>query len=166
MGLAGEFYTFLSRWAQSHLSILHQCDCCSGRSSAIGYCAHSLTKKKKKLFSSPQPRLCLFSPSTASADFQIFSSPRLPALSPFLPCMNKELYLSKPDQDSISRRLFGLRSTIFQRTAAYRAGPYVSADHDRLLYLHRGMPRPHGNPSHTHPSTLTAYEIKLVSCCK
>lgn len=45
MGLAGEFYTFLSRWAQSHLSILHQCDCCSGRLSAIGYCAHSLTKK-------------------------------------------------------------------------------------------------------------------------
>lgn len=31
MALAGEVYTFLSRWAPSHLSILLRRDCCSGR---------------------------------------------------------------------------------------------------------------------------------------
>lgn len=40
----------------------------------------------------------------------------LPTHSPLSPCLNKELYLSKPGQDSISRRLSGLRSTIFENS--------------------------------------------------
>lgn len=62
---------------------------------------------------SPQPWCCLFSLLQPLLIFRdLPPSPH----SPLSPRLNKELYLSKPGRDSISRQLSGLRSTICENS--------------------------------------------------
>lgn len=103
---------------------------------------------KKKLFTSATTLPLLSSP--AFADFQIFSSPCLSKLSLFLPCLNKELYLSKPDQDSISRPTLWPSINYLWENGGLYSQAICEHRYDRRLDLQWGMPHPHFNPSHTH----------------
>lgn len=122
----------------------------------IGYCAHSQKKKKKKTFTSATTPPLLSSP--ASADFQRTSSSSSSPLaattpthphSPLSPRLNTELYLSKPGQDSISRRLFGLRSAIFENSGL-QSGGMREGRHDCVLDQRQEM-----SYTHTHTTNHT-----------
>lgn len=150
MGLAGEFYTFLSRWAQSHLSILHQCDCCSGRLSAIGYCAHSLTKKRKKTLhlgrdvaSSLLSRLGWFS------DFLLpLAYPRSRLFSPVW--IKSSIYQSQTKTQSLADSL-ALDQLSLRERWLIEPGHMWAPPRSPFLDLQTGKcPTPHCNPSHTH----------------